>query len=421
MRDSLGQPCRWIIAASLLLGSNQVAFAQSTAVAVAETPRVPDSLPGFVELARAHAPEVLVANARLKTSRAAMAGARLAPLGNPYLEVVTARGNQGVTRDVELSTAVTLPVEFAGQRSRRIDEANAYIAAHDADLERVRATAAGSAVYAWGLATCESLRLTALGDLAKSAQAEFEMLAARRIAGDATEQDVQMAAVELGHQRMLLDEARANLANALGLMERLTGIEWRNAPTAPLQPPIDDLLARTNVGVAQAPGVRARRLEAEFHARTFARYGRESWSPLNLTVLGGRGDFGETRFGFGVGMNLPIIRSFQGEKERALAERDRAATEARTQELEIGVRVRAIARELQWLHHAVQELEQSTGPAAEAAVRAATELRRLGKSDFLAVVVARRELSLLTQRKVELSQREWSLLAEWVALIGKLP
>jgi outer membrane protein TolC len=283
----------------------------------------------------------------------------------------------------------------------------------------VRAIAAGTAVRAWGMALCESARLQSLSELTQSAQAEFEMLAARRTVGDATEQDVQLAAIELSRHRTLLDEARANLARALGTLEGVTGVSWAELPLDALAVPTDSI-TRGNNDTAQSPLVRTYRAEADMHQRSLERYERETWSPLNFIVSGGRGDFGEARVGLGLGMNLPVVRRLQGEKAKAAGDRNRALTQAEVAARAMSVRLKAVAMELQSLRAALSELETNTVAAANAAVFAATELRRLGKSDYLAVLLARRELTSLAQRRVELNERQWDLYAEWVQLTGKL-
>jgi hypothetical protein len=49
--------------------------------------------------------------------------ARLAPLGNPFVEVTVERGAKSVTRDVAVNGALWLPVELSAQREARRNEA----------------------------------------------------------------------------------------------------------------------------------------------------------------------------------------------------------------------------------------------------------------------------------------------------------
>lgn len=269
---------------------------------------------------------------------------------------------------------------------------------------------------------CEQVRVHALQDLAESAKTELSLLQARRAAGDATEQDVKLAETEYGRHRSLLQEARANLVRALGVLERATGARWSQLPPDSLRAPTQRiLLQRTKHESAQFPDVRRFKAEAELHDRTLLRYGRESWTPLNVTLSGGRGDLGETRLGVGVGMSLPIIRRFQGEQARAQGERDRAATQAELAARVVSNRLETAQRELGETRKALDAIESEALPAAEAAATAAAELRRAGKSDYLAVLIARRDVTNLTLQRVDLALREWMVLADWVEWTGKLP
>ncbi len=380
------------------------------------------SLDRILSMARERAPEVIVAQSELATSRSALVGARLPSVGNPYLEVVAGRGDRGVTRDVELRSNLAVPLEIAGQRSRRIAEAEAWIDLHSVGLEQIRAMVAGATVRAWGMAVGESARFDALEELTGIAVGEYEILEARRKAGDATEQDVQLGAIEVGRHRILLEEARANLTEALGELERITGVNWGKISNTVLRAPTERLAPSAAMpDVGQSPNVRGHRAEEKFHGRTLERYGREGWSPLNVILTGGRGDFGETRVGIGVGMNLPVFRRFQGERARAEGDRNRSAAQAAVTTRVITARLETIRREISERRRAVEALESEAMPAAQAAVTAATELRRMGKSEYLAVLIARREVSNLTLRRIDLAEREWALLSNWVELTGKLP
>jgi hypothetical protein len=44
-----------------------------------------------------------------------------------------------------------------------------------------------------------------------------------------------------------------------------------------------------------------------------------------------------------------------------------------------------------------------------------------GKTDLLSVVVARRDLFMLRLRRLDIAERAWALLGDWVELTGKVP
>jgi outer membrane protein TolC len=383
---------------------------------------MPESLGRAIVAARDRHPNVVMARARLEASRSALVGAKLPPIGNPHVEVLAGRGDRGVTRDVELRSSVTLPVEFAGQRGRRIAEADAFVSVHSAMLSYATAIATGEAVRAWGIALGESARTAALRELNRIAEEEYRFHEARRAAGDATEQEVQLAALEVGRHQVLLAETSADLEAALGEFQRVTGAPWQETPEKLVRAPVRGMLSLPSIlAREQLPSVMGLLAEATLHARTAERFERESWSPLAIIVNGGRGDFGESRIGVGAGLTLPLFRRFQGERARAQGDKNRADTEAVVTAQAVTRRLEAMRREVQQVSRALDALEQSAMPAAEAALTAAVELRRLGKSDYLTALLARREITNLTLRRVDLTEREWMILAEWVQLTGRLP
>jgi len=116
---------------------------------------------------------------------------------------------------------------------------------------------------------------------------------------------------------------------------------------------------------------------------------------------------------------FPVARRNQGEIARSEAERARALEEERLLRRLIEARALGLRRELDQVRLALDRLERQAEPAAAAAVEAATEMRRAGKSDLLPVFTSRRELGLLRLRRLDLVEREWRIVAEFVSLGGE--
>src|SRR6187551_2775031 len=104
----------------------------------------------LVQLARERAPEVVLGRSALTASRSSYANARLAPLGNPLLEVKVQGATKDVVKDVNIESALWLPVEISGQKSRRGREADGFVELHMALLEQARASACARTVRAYG-------------------------------------------------------------------------------------------------------------------------------------------------------------------------------------------------------------------------------------------------------------------------------
>lgn len=398
-------------------GSSAAAKAVAKLPFDGETP----TLERVLSLARERAPEIAAARAELQASQAVKVGARVSPVLNPYLEVIADRGMRtGVTRDVTLVAQLHTPLEVAGQRGRRIAEADSYIQWSTASFAQTRAQVAGVAVRSFGECVSWTARYETLSELLASAATEAGVMLARRDAGDATQRDAQLAELERARIAVQLEETKASLASALSELTRLTGYRFGPPSTAHLFPPVQ-LSAPPSNFARNAPAVQSFEAESRFHTRAEERLNRERIPPVTVILQGGRGDLAETRLGVGLAWNFPISRYNQGERARARAESDRARVTAGAQRASIAHRLGAIEEEAMYLRAAIERLDHEAIPAASLATESATSMQLAGKTDLLSVVVARRDLYVLRLRRLEIAERAWALLGEWVELTGRLP
>lgn len=377
-------------------------------------------LRALIEAAKEHAPEVSIAKASLTSSRSALVNGRMAPFGNPYLEVTADRGTKNVTKDVAVYGVLWLPVELSGQRGSRGREAEDFVTLHAAMVGQARAHAAGRLVRAYGSSAVAAERAAVLSDLLGSAKAEADMIAERVKSGDAIARDASMAAVEAARHEVMLAEAQADLLRARG---ELTEVLGRAAPvvTASATPPAlrpGDFRA---VQLERLPQARSLAAEARFYNSSAERWRKEGQSALSLGLVAGRGDLGETRLGGGLAYAFPVFRANRPERARALAESSRALAEQRVQQTVAGQRLKLLVEQQEQLSRAVTTLTQTALPAAELAVNAVQETYRAGKTEVLAVLLTRRELSSLSLRRLELLEQGWQLVSEYVEITGELP
>jgi cobalt-zinc-cadmium efflux system outer membrane protein len=344
----------------------------------------------------------------------------MAPLGNPYLEVTAERGNQGVTKDVAINGTLWLPVELSGQRGTRRREAEGFVSLHAAFVEQARARAAARAVRAYGFSVVGAERTTVLSDLLNSARAEADLIAERVKAGDAIARDASLAAVEAARHEVMLAETRAEMLHAQGELAELLGRDTLESlpPTAPPSLRPSDF---RGVKVEQTPTSQALRAEARFYSASAERLGREGQSALSLGLVAGRGDYGETRLGGGLAYAFPVFRANRPERARAAAESTRALSEKRVQESVVSRRLKLLQLEQEQLVRALSTLTSTALPAAQHAVSAVQETYAAGKAEMLAVILSRRELSALALRRLELLERNWLLVSEYVEITGDLP
>ncbi|MEI9941617.1 MAG: hypothetical protein WDO69_30750 [Pseudomonadota bacterium] len=372
-------------------------------------------------LARERAPEVILGRSALTASRSSYAGARLAPLGNPLLEVKMQGATQDVVKDVNIEAELWLPVEVAGQKSRRGREADDFVELHAAMLEQARAAASGRAVRAYGALVVGASRFRVLSELATNAQSEARYFAERMAIGDATEHDAALSAVDAARHQMALSETRSELLRAVGDLFELTGRNISSEGVAEALPPGFSGPLRAPPAVEHSPQFRVLSAQAKYYAAARDRIESEGWNPLSVGLLAGRGDYGETRFGGGLAYAFPTFRANQGERARADAERTRALDELSLRRELFARRAALLTSELSELGRAFEIVTNAALPAAERAVAAANETYRAGKGDLLSVLVSRRDFSALALRRLEILDKSWLLLGDLVEITGELP
>jgi len=325
-----------------------------------------------------------------------------------------------VTRDIAIDGALWLPIELSGQSRSRNHEAEAFVSLHAALLEQAKARAAAQAVRAYGAAVVARQRAAVLADLLKDARVEAELIAERLTRGDAVRPDASLAAVEAARHQVMLGENAADLSRALGQLAELVGGSNFEA-RGPVAPPALAVGKASHSRVDMLPRSRSLAAEARFYAASATRWRREGQGLLSVGVVAGRGDYGEARLGGGLSYAFPMFRSNQPETARAAAEGDRALSEKRVQETLAQRRLRLLAIEQKQLMDALLVLTNVALPAAKDAVQSVQETYTAGKTELLAVLLSRRELSSLALRRLELCERSWLLVAEYVELTGDLP
>lgn len=376
------------------------------------------SLKVLLNLVRERAPDIVLGRAAVRSSRASYVGARRGPVENPYLEVTGERTGAG-TNGLAVNGTLWLPVEVAGQRGRRIAEADAFVRVHEAGLEQLRASALAEGVRAYGQAVVAAARVRLLQEIVASSQGEADLYNARVASGDATRLDAKLAEVELEKNRALLEEFRADLDVALIRIQRLVAKSYGAVHESPDPPDYRVLVSGSKA--ASLPVVARLRAEAQYHARVKERAAREGVNPVSLMLIGGRGELGDARLGAGLAYTFPVFWRNQGEQARAEGERQRALTELSVRQRVLATHIGGLVREIGRVRNATRALVETAIPAAEQAVDAAVATHRIGKSDLLSVLVTRRDLAFLRVRALELTQREWVALADLVELTGDTP
>lgn len=375
-----------------------------------------------LEIVSTNAPDVQRGAAFVKASRATMVGAKRPPVGNPDFQIFAETGNvdgSKATKDVFIDGQVVVPWEIWRQRRKRMNESEAYTNLAEASLDTSRAGALSSAVDAYGLVAVSHTRVNVLEDTIEIASAEAEIYKARAEVGDATIRDAKVALLEVARNQVLLAEAQADLRMGLAMLARLANRRFQTHQAISPEPPwrIPPPPSKST----ELPAVRQAKAEADYHRKTSIRSRAEGKIPLGVLFRLGRGDLGEMRLGGGVTFSLPLFQKNQGAIAQAEASAEQAATVASIEKQAQEIALEGTLLELEQLENALRVIDHDALPAARAAVAAAEEIQRAGKSDILPVLISRRDYAALRLRRLDILGRMWIALGRIVLIRGVEP
>ncbi len=380
------------------------------------------SLDEAVGRAQAHAPSAVDARGSARVAEALEAGARVSSLWNPYIELTGDRGR--FTRDVQINGSLFLPIEIQGQRGARIAEWERLVAWRRAALGDALAQTLRDATEAYGRAKIASARLEQAERAEQEATLEANAVGERLRAGDAATYELSVAESETSRWAQLRVSASVELRQALTRLEELTGdrverpsVTEVSAPSLRRPLPAGDWSS----WLAANPSLKALQAESQLWQSTAERSKKEALSPLNIVVLGGRGDVGEARFGGGLAWTFPVFRRNQGEIARAESEQTRAHAVRGALRDALTARLSGARDAYDIASAGVLELQSTGIPAAERVVATALESQRAGKGELARVIIARRDLASARTRQLDLMELAWSAYAELAGYKGELP
>lgn len=368
-----------------------------------------------------------LAAARLDVTRARSRVRQAGLRPNPVLEVEQTGGALGISKgEVERRAEISIPIEYGGQRSRRIGLAEAEWRAAEAvftDRER-RLAADVRRLYAEAIAATRELSFT--NDLTQIDTELGRVLDIRVREGDAPPLEASLLRVEIDRLRsrraMLEGRRRAaelQLATVIGAPSDDPIALAESYGEGVAVPSRDEAI---RLGLERRPDLRAADLNiaaAEAGLRLVS-----AQSLPEISVFGGyawgRGGFDDTPVGplvdedqlinAGVGITLPIFNRNQGAKEEAAAAIEQARRLRELTESQIRAEVESAVARLRAADVAIEVFREGVIDRSAQNVRtmrAAYEAGAFTISEFLAerrrFVDARRELTeAMTERAIAL-------------------
>lgn len=377
-----------------------------------------------------------LAAARMDVTRAHARLRQAGLLSNPVLEVEQTGGALGVTEgEVERRVELSVPIEYGGKRTRRIDVAAAELRAAEAviaDRER-RITADVRRLYVQAIAAARELAFT--NELARIDAEIGNILEIRVREGDAPPLEASLLRVEierlLSRRAMLEGRRRAaelELATIIGAPadER---IEFGEAYGDGIVVPA--VAEAVRLAFEQRPDLRAAELQIEA-ARAGLRLANVQALP-DVSIFGGyakgRAGFDDTPVGpltdqdqlinAGVAISLPVFNRNQGARAEAAAAIEQASRLRDMLELQIRAEVESAIARYRAADAAVEVFRQGVIERSAQnvrTIRAAWEAGAFTVTELLAerrrLVDAQRELTdAVTERALALIELQSAVAA----------
>lgn len=351
-------------------------------------------------------PSLLAARQKLEIARGRLVRAQYWNPFNPEVEgSLGERRFDGGGSDTQTSAGIALEIEVAGQRGKRIEEAErnlARVEAEVADAER-RALAEAKDAFYGALYLGERFelftRVEVLNQRLRDASSE------RFQAGESPKLEANLGVVRFARSHKDALAAERDHRNRLRALERLLGRE----PTGTLEivgkleiPSVDldseslDSESLVEIALRSRPDLRAATAEIERVDAEIA-LTRRSIAP-NPTLRGiydEEAESGGSRdriFGGGVSIPIPLFDRNQGELVSLSGERGRAVAERAVTALEVETEVRDAWRSYTAAQQAVRTFEDDAASRIEESHRFLETAYREGKLDLISLISGQNDL-----------------------------
>jgi len=385
-----------------------------------------------VQLARERSIVVAEAVGELGVANAQLRGASVSSFANPYTEVQIDRPiNRGIEgtgeQSLQAMTFNYFPIDIAGQRGKRIEEAERLIDWRKLGIVNARAQATGDVVAAYGEMVINASRVNETKSGEETAREEAKYFQGRFDAKDTTLYEKSLAEAEVARWVQSRAEAELRLTGARARFGQITGattpVEAPPNTVAIVPPPLRGTWDDTHVArvVDKAPIVSRLLAEKTYWDASIERYERERIPPVSFEVIAGRGAGYDFRLGGGAVVTFPITRRYQGEIARADSGREHALRQLGLYRGIIQSRLHAARDAISAVDKALAELDKNGIPALERAVSASVEGFKAGKIDLTRALLARRDLAIARSRRLDIIEASWRAYADLVILTGDLP
>ena len=291
-----------------------------------------------LELARKNNPDWRAAEQDIEIARGKLTTARLISPFNPVLEGQGGpRRIPGEGKHADFEVGLSMELEVAGQRGKRIEEAERNLERAEASFRDFQRGFRAKLARAFYQAVFARERLALQRRVEGLNRNLLDVTRIKFDAGDVSGLEVNVAVVRYGQSRKETLDAERNLTEALLELRRLIGIEERFVPEDKLDislPPISvaTILERA---LANRPDILAKRYELQRAEAEIALVRRQVFPNPTFGLSFTREGTGDKIALGGISIPLPIFNRQQGELQSLDAKRIQARAELMGLEKEI--------------------------------------------------------------------------------------
>ncbi|MBA3503800.1 MAG: TolC family protein [Deltaproteobacteria bacterium] len=290
-------------------------------------------------------PRLAIVAAKVETSRADVAAARVRP--NPSISIEREEPFVDGTGLATNYLRLSVPFDISGRRGRQVAAAEANVRAASSDAAQSKLEVVISGLRAFDDAARARIHVEILTSARTSLVRAVEIARQRGKAGDASGYEVQRFELELAAHDDDLASAQIELRRARTQLAALVGRSGELDAMTTLELPGSVPAAEALVAKAMNRGdLRAAKLRSESASGRVGAAGR-GWVPTPTLTAGAMtvdlGDQTGTGYVVGLGLSIPVFDRGQGDRARAVADRRVADAESRWLERQIPTAVQ-IAR-----------------------------------------------------------------------------
>ncbi|MDQ3340840.1 MAG: TolC family protein [Myxococcota bacterium] len=290
-------------------------------------------------------PRLAIVAAKVETSRADVAAARVRP--NPSISIEREEPFVDGTGLATNYLRLSVPFDISGRRGRQVAAAEANVRAASSDAAQSKLEVVISGLRAFDDAARARIHVEILTSARTSLVRAVEIARQRGKAGDASGYEVQRFELELAAHDDDLASAQIELRRARTQLAALVGRSGELDAMTTLELPESVPAAEALVAKAMNRGdLRAAKLRSESASGRVGAAGR-GWVPTPTLTAGAMtvdlGDQTGTGYVVGLGLSIPVFDRGQGDRARAVADRRVADAESRWLERQIPTAVQ-IAR-----------------------------------------------------------------------------